>query len=69
MLTKHLLLGPNRWTMISRVPQAIRYYTSPQSRKNSTRGPSFPVSITRLERAGLLYGPFAYLASRLEALR
>ena len=69
MLTKHLLLGPHRWTMISRVPQAIRYYRSPQSRKNATRGPSFPASITRLERAGLLYGPFAYLASRLEALR
>ena len=55
--------------MISRVPQAIRYYTSPQSRKNATRGLSFPASMTRLERAGLLYGPFAYLASRLEALR
>jgi O-antigen biosynthesis protein len=69
MLTKHLLIGPNRWAMISRVPQAARYYTSPESRKNATRGDSFPASLTRLERAGLLYGPLAYLASRLEALR
>jgi O-antigen biosynthesis protein len=69
MLTKHLLVGPNRWGMISRVPQAARYYTAPESRKNATRGDTFPTSLTRLERAGLLYGPLAYLASRLEALR
>jgi O-antigen biosynthesis protein len=69
MLTKHLLMGPNRWGMISRVPQAARYYTSPESRKNATRGDTFPASLTRLERIGLFYGPLAYLASRLEALR
>ena len=69
MLTKHLLVGPNRWGMISRIPQAARYYTAPESRKNATRGDSFPPSLTRLERAGMLYGPLAYLASRLEALR
>jgi GT2 family glycosyltransferase len=69
MLTKHLLTGPNRWGMISRVPQAARYYTAPESRKNATRGDAFPASLTRLERAGLLCGPLAYLASRLGALR
>jgi GT2 family glycosyltransferase len=69
MLTKHLLTGPNRRGMISRMPQAARYYTAPGSRKNATRGDAFPANITRLERAGLLYGPLAYLASRLEALR
>jgi O-antigen biosynthesis protein len=69
MLTKHLLTGPNRWGMVSRVPQAIRYYVSPESRKNATRGERFPRSLTRLERAGLLYGPFAYLASGWEARR
>jgi GT2 family glycosyltransferase len=69
MLTKHLLVGPNRWGMISRIPQAARYYTAPESRKNATRGDTFPASLTRLERTGLLYGPLAYLASRLEALR
>jgi hypothetical protein len=69
MLTKHLLMGPNRWGMISRVPQAARYYTAPESRKNATRGDTFPASLTRLERIGLFSGPLAYLASRLEALR
>ncbi|HTA98323.1 MAG TPA: glycosyltransferase [Solirubrobacteraceae bacterium] len=69
MLTKHLLVGPNRWGMVSRIPQAARYYTDPRSRKNATRGNAFPPSLTRLERTGLLYGPLAYLASRLEALR
>jgi GT2 family glycosyltransferase len=69
MLTKHILTGPNRWAIVSRVPQGIRYYTDPKSRKNATRGPVFPRSLTGLERAGLLYGPLAYLASRLEARR
>ena len=69
MLTKHLIVGPSRWGMVSRAPSAIRYYTSPKSRKNATRGTRFPKSLTRLERVGLLYGPIAYLASRLQALR
>ncbi|HEV2973939.1 MAG TPA: glycosyltransferase [Solirubrobacteraceae bacterium] len=69
MLTKHILTGPNRWAIVSRVPQGIRYYTDSESRKNATRGPVFPRSLTWLERAGLLYGPAAYLASRVEAWR
>jgi GT2 family glycosyltransferase len=69
MLTKHLLMGPGRRGMISRALPAIAYYTSPDSRKNATRGTAFPGSLTWLERAGLLYGPFAYMASRLDALR
>jgi O-antigen biosynthesis protein len=69
MLTKHILAGPNRWSIVSRVPQGIRYYTDPASRKNAARGPMFPRSLTRLERAGLLYGPVAYLASRFETWR
>jgi GT2 family glycosyltransferase len=69
MLTKHILTGPNRWAIVSRVPQGIRYYTDPKSRKNAARGPVFPRSLTLLERAGLLYGPIAYLASRFEARR
>jgi GT2 family glycosyltransferase len=69
MFTKHILTGPNRWAIISRVPRGIRYYTDPKSRKNVTRGSAFPRSLTYLERVGLLYGPVAYLASRLDALR
>ncbi len=69
MLTKHLLIGPNRWAMISRVPQAARYYTIPGRARTRCGSDRSPRALTRLERAGLLYGPLAYLASRLEALR
>jgi O-antigen biosynthesis protein len=65
MLGKHLLTGPNRWTILSRAPQGLRYYTNPKSRKNAMRDTTFPRSLNRLERTGLLYGPIAYLASRL----
>jgi O-antigen biosynthesis protein len=69
MLTKQVLVGPNRWAIVSRVPQGIRYYTDPESRKNAARGSVFPRSLAILERAGLLYGPIAYLTSRLRARR
>ena len=65
MLSKHLLTGPNRWAIISRAPQGIHYYTDPKSRKNAMRDMTFPRNLNRLERTGLLYGPIAYLASRL----
>ena len=65
MLGKPLLTGPNRWTILSRAPQGLRYYTDPKSRKNAMRDTTFPRSLNRLERTGLLYGPIAYLASRL----
>lgn len=67
MLSKHIILGPNRRAIISRSLQGIRYYTNPASRKNAMRGRTFPRSLVRLERFGLLYGPVAYLASRIEA--
>jgi GT2 family glycosyltransferase len=65
MLAKHVVFGPNRWAVLSRSAQGIRYYTDPESRKNALRGPSFPRRLVRLERAGLLLGSFAYLASRV----
>jgi GT2 family glycosyltransferase len=64
MLSKHIIMGPNRRAIISRSLQGIRYYTDPESRKNAQRGRTFPRSLVRLERIGLLYGPIAYLASR-----
>jgi GT2 family glycosyltransferase len=69
MLSKQIVTGPNRWTIVSRAPQGIRYFTDPESRKNAARGSVFPRSLTRLERAGLLYGPVAYVASRLQGRR
>jgi hypothetical protein len=65
MLSKQLLTGPNRWTIVSRAPRGLRYFIDPASRKNASRGPVFPAGLSRLEQAGLLYGPVAYLSSRL----
>lgn len=67
MLTKQIIVGPNRWSIISRSLQGLRYYTNPKSRKNAQRGQSFPRSLIRLERIGPLCGPVAYLASRIKA--
>jgi O-antigen biosynthesis protein len=69
MLSKQIVAGPNRWAIVSRAPQGIRYFTDPESRKNVTRGQVFPRSLTCLERAGVLYGPLAYMASRWRARR
>jgi O-antigen biosynthesis protein len=69
LLSKHLLVGPHRWSIVARIPGGIRYLADPRSRKNAARGPSFPRRLVWLERAGLLYGPIAYLASRLHTSR
>jgi len=65
MLGKHVACGPNRWDVVSRSIQGIRYYMDPASRKNALRGPSFPRSLVLLERIGLVLGPLAYCASRI----
>src|SRR5258708_26419902 len=64
MLFKQLVTGPGRWEILSRAPQGIRYFGNPRSRKNASRGDAFPRGLTRLERAGVLYGPLAYMISR-----
>ncbi|HEX4187711.1 MAG TPA: glycosyltransferase [Solirubrobacteraceae bacterium] len=64
LLGKQLATGPNRRSMLARAPQGLRYFIDPSSRKNVTRGSAFPVALSRLERAGVLCGPAAYLASR-----
>ena len=69
LASKHLLVGPNRWAIVSRVPKGIRYLTDPTSRKNASRGGTFPRRLVWLERAGLLCGPVAYIQSRARALR
>jgi glycosyltransferase involved in cell wall biosynthesis len=67
MLGKHILFGPDRWEILSRAPRGVRYFRDPSSRKNVARGPRFPRALSRLERIGVLFGPIAYLASRVRA--
>jgi GT2 family glycosyltransferase len=69
MLSKQMLTGPNRWRMLSLVPQGLRYFVDPRSRKNALRSAIFPRKLSLLEQAGLLYGPVAYLTSRMKAYR
>lgn len=69
MLSKQIVTGPDRWSIVSRALEGARYFTHPESRKNAARGPLFPRDLTRLERIGMIYGPLAYLTSRLERVR
>jgi len=69
MLSKQILMGSDRWSMLSQAPGGIRYLTHPRSRKNAARGAMFPRDLSALERIGMACGPFAYLASRLERSR
>jgi GT2 family glycosyltransferase len=69
-LTKCLLDRP--WLLLSavrRLPAAVRYVTAPDSSKNARLPRGYPPRLTRLERIGMLTGPFAYLASRWQVSR
>jgi O-antigen biosynthesis protein len=59
------LIGP----AARRLPRAAAHLLSPESRKNARRPPGYPRELTRLERRGMLAGPFAYLRSRAEVSR
>jgi GT2 family glycosyltransferase len=64
-LTKCLVDRPRLvLTVARRVPAAIAYVLDPGSGKNARLPPGYPRELTRLERLGMLVGPFAYLASR-----
>ncbi|MBN1426977.1 MAG: glycosyltransferase [Anaerolineae bacterium] len=52
--------------MLIKLPQGIRHMVSPNSTKNVGKPTDFPRELNRLERLGLLCGPFAYLRSRWE---
>jgi GT2 family glycosyltransferase len=69
MLSKHIITGPDRWSIASRAPEGIRYFTDPDSRKNAARGAVFPRNLSRLERLGVICGPSAYLTTRLRRHR
>ncbi len=69
MATKQLVRGPARHRLLSRIGPGLRYYVAKDSRKNETRGESFPSELLWRERAGLLYGPIGYAASVLSGPR
>jgi len=64
-LTKSLLDNPRLLVdFITKVPYGLFFSLSSRSSKNSKKSAHFPKELTRLERKGMLYGPFAYLQSR-----
>ncbi|MGH2365219.1 MAG: glycosyltransferase [Chloroflexota bacterium] len=49
---------------IPRLPRALAHILSRSSPKNSGKQADYPAQLTRIELAGMLYGPLAYLRSR-----
>lgn len=66
-LTRTIVRYPRHaLTMLTRLPQAAEHIFSPASPKNIGKTPDYPAELNRLERLGMLAGPFAYVKSRWE---
>lgn len=55
--------------LLRKLPRGLAFAVSPRSEKNAGRQPDFPRSLVRRELLGIVYGPLAYLRSRLHARR
>ena len=67
-LMKILLDNPRLlFDFITKVPYGLYFALSARSSKNRKKSSHYPKELTRLERVGMLYGPFAYLWSRWAA--
>lgn len=67
-LTRLVFDDPGRLReMIPKLPTAARHILSPASVKNRKKGAAYPRELTKLERAGMLKGPAAFIASRFAA--
>ncbi len=67
-LTKTIIDRPQRLlTLASRIPAGLAYLFGAESNKNAKKLADYPSELNRLERLGMLYGPIAYLRSRLRA--
>ncbi len=66
-LTKTALDNPLLlFDIISRIPYGLFFILSSRSTKNSKKLLDYPKELTALEHKGMLYGPFAYVRSRLQ---
>ena len=63
MLAKHALDVRQTRAVLALLPKGLSHLNDPASRKNAGKDPSFPRALERLERAGMLVGPMAFLAS------
>ncbi|HEY1275153.1 MAG TPA: glycosyltransferase [Thermoleophilaceae bacterium] len=60
---KQLFVGPARLELLRSTPVGVRHALDPSSRKNAGKTAAYPRRLDWLERAGMLAGPAAYLAS------
>jgi hypothetical protein len=68
MLTKHLFRDWSTFAaMAARVPSGARHLLGRGSPKTAARSSAYPASLVLAELAGLVYGPVAYLRSRLSS--
>jgi glycosyltransferase involved in cell wall biosynthesis len=64
-LTKIILNNPLLFFRIALlIPQGLFFILSAKSAKNQKKSTSFPAELNRLERQGMLHGPFLYLKGR-----
>jgi hypothetical protein len=69
-LTRTLITYPKRLIDIFlRIPAGLRHILSPTSAKNNKKSTTYPGELTSLERKGFLWGPFAYVRSRIHTRR
>jgi GT2 family glycosyltransferase len=67
-LAKSLLDRPSLvFDLATKLPRGLWYALSPGSGKNVKKGADYPAELTLLERKGMVYGPIAYLRSRVAA--
>jgi hypothetical protein len=69
MLAKHLFDRQQTMTLLGLVPKGLRHLSDPASRKNAGKDDAFPRALEHVERAGMLVGPWAYLASAARTSR
>lgn len=53
-------------TMLGRLPRGVDHILNPSSPKNVVKPEDYPKELDRLERMGMLAGPFGYIRSRWE---
>lgn len=53
-------------TMLARLPRGVDHILNPASPKNVVKPADYPKELDRLERKGMLAGPFGYIRSRWE---
>lgn len=69
-LTKCVMDNPAHfYRLVFRLPHALDYLFSPRSRRNVKKQDNFPKELTKTELLGMLYGPLAYIQSRLHTHR